>query len=100
LFARLENDVVNGRGLARALLEADCLPDSAAEMVATAEQTGNLGTVTQMIGEHYEEEGETRLREIVSVLEPAITVVMGLFVAIVVLAVMLPMFDLATFAGG
>ena len=52
-----------------------------------------------MIGEHFEEEGEAKLREIVTVLEPLITVAMGIVVGVVVLAVMLPMFDLATFAG-
>jgi type II secretory pathway component PulF len=98
LFSRMESDVTNGRNLAEALLEADFVPPSASEMVATAERTGSLGSVTQLIGEHFEEEGETRMRELVTVLEPLITVGMGVVVAIIVLAVMLPMFDLTTFA--
>jgi type II secretory pathway component PulF len=53
-----------------------------------------------LIGEHFEEEGETRLRDIVTFIEPMITIAMGLVVAIVVAAVMLPMFDMATFAKG
>ncbi len=73
---------------------------SAAEMLMTAEQTGNLGSVTRLIGEHFEEEGETRLRDIVTLVEPLITIGMGVVVAIVVAAVMLPMFDMATFAQG
>ncbi len=100
LFDRLADDVMNGRGLANALLETNFVPPSAAEMLVTAERTGNLGSVTQLIGEHFEEEAESRLREIVTVLEPVITVGMGAIVAVVVLAVMMPMFDLATFAGG
>ena len=98
LFARLENDVLNGRGLGTALLAAEFVPPGAAEMIATAEQTGDLGGVTQLLGEHCEEEAETRLRELVTLLEPAIILGMGFLVAIVVLAVMLPMFDLATLA--
>ena len=58
----------------------------------------SLATVTQLVGEHYEEEGEAKLRDVVTLLEPAITVVMGSLVAIVVMAVLLPMFDIATFA--
>ena len=74
------------------------MPGSAAETILTAERTGSLGTVTHRLGDHFEEEGEARLREFVAVLEPVITVVMGLVVGTVVLAVMLPMFDMSTFA--
>lgn len=100
VLADLEHDVLNGRGLGDALLKSDVIPASASEMLVTAEQTGNLGSVTHLIGEHFEEEGETRLRDIVTLIEPLITIGMGLIVAVVVAAVMLPMFDMATFAEG
>jgi type II secretory pathway component PulF len=98
LFDRLEADVLNGRPLAESLATAPFVPSGATEMVATAERTGTLGMVTQLIGEYYEEEGETRLREMASMVEPMIIVVMGIVVACVVLSVMLPMFDFATAA--
>ena len=74
------------------------VPPAAAEMVLTAEKTGTLGMVTQLMGEHYEEEGETKLRELATILEPLIIVVMGGVVAAVVTSVMLPMFEIATLA--
>ena len=98
LFAELEHEVVNGRGMATALQQAKIVPHSASEMICTAERTGNLGEVTRLIGEHFEEEGEVKMQEIVGTLEPLITVGMGVIVAVVVMSVMLPMFDLATFA--
>ena len=98
LFENLEHDVLNGRGLSEALTAAPFVPAGAAEMVATAERTGTLGTVADVIGEYYEEEGETRLRELTTMIEPMIIVVMGAVVACMVLAVMLPMFDFATLA--
>jgi type II secretory pathway component PulF len=98
LFESLEHDVLNGRGLSEALAAASFVPSGAAEMVATAERTGTLGAVAEVIGEYYEEEGETRLRELTTMIEPLIIVVMGIVVACMVLAVMLPMFDFATLA--
>jgi type II secretory pathway component PulF len=98
LFDRLEQDILNGRGLATSLVTSGIIPPAAAEMVLTAEKTGTLGMVTQLMGEHYEEEGETKLRELATILEPLIIVVMGGVVAAVVTAVMLPMFDIATLA--
>lgn len=100
LLASVEQSVLNGRGLGKTLIESAFVPPAAAEMLLTAEQTGELGNVTQMIGEHFEEEGQVKLRDLVAFVEPVITIGMGVVVAIVVLAVMLPMFDMATFAQG
>ncbi|QDU54773.1 type II secretion system F family protein [Aeoliella mucimassa] len=99
LFTRVEDAVVNGRSFASELIGSFIVPDSAAEMLSTAEQSGKLTEVTRLVGMYFEEEGENRARQAVTSLEPMITVVMGLIVAIVVLAVMLPVFDLSTFAG-
>jgi type II secretory pathway component PulF len=98
LFDDLEKSILNGRGLANSLINAGFVPPVAAEMVLTAERTGTLGMVTELMGEHYEEEGESKLRELATILEPLIIVAMGIIVATIVLAVMLPMFDIATMA--
>lgn len=98
LFDELEESILNGRGLAASLITAGFVPAVAAEMVLTAERTGTLGMVTELMGEHYEEEGESKLRELATILEPLIIVVMGVIVATIVMSVMLPMFDIATMA--
>src|SRR5688572_19544158 len=98
LFKELEEAILNGRGLASSLIKAGFVPPVAAEMVLTAERTGTLGMVTELMGAHYEEEGESKLREMATILEPLIIVVMGVIVATIVMAVMLPMFDIATMA--
>ncbi len=98
LFDDLEESILNGRGLASSLINAGFVPPVASEMVLTAERTGTLGMVTELMGEHYEEEGESKLRELATILEPLIIVVMGVIVATIVMAVMLPMFDIATMA--
>jgi type II secretory pathway component PulF len=98
LFNQLEEAILNGRGLASSLINAGFVPPVAAEMVMTAERTGTLGMVTELMGAHYEEEGESKLRELATMLEPMIIVVMGVIVATIVIAVMLPMFDIANLA--
>ena len=98
LIEDMQDAVVNGRSLASVLHTTEVVPESAREMLITAENTGNLGEVTTLLGEYYEEETEARMRQVVGLLEPLITIVMGMLVAIVVLAVMLPVFDLSTIA--
>jgi type II secretory pathway component PulF len=94
-YSKLETEIVNGRGLGSSFLACPFVPPGAAQMVATAEQTGTLAVVTQMVGEFFEEQGQTRLREVATILEPVIIVIMGIVVAFVVSSVMLPIFDFA-----
>lgn len=100
LFSDIEDAVVNGRSFASTLASSTIVPQAAAEMLSTAEQSGKLADVSLLIGTYFEEEGESKARQMVTALEPMITVVMGAIVATVVLAVMLPVFDLSSFAGG
>jgi type II secretory pathway component PulF len=100
LLDELIEAVVNGQGMNATLLGAEIVPPSAREMIATAERTGNLGEVTQLLGDYYEEEAENKMKQVVRLLEPLITVVMGAVVAFVVLSVMLPIFDLSSIAQG
>lgn len=95
-FDRIESDVVTGKGLAGAVGEADFVPAGASQMLATAERTGKLGYVLSLIGEHFEDEGEQRLRQIVRLAEPAVIVFLGGIVGVVVLAVILPLLDIST----
>jgi len=100
LLDELIESVVNGSGMAPSLEHAHIVPVSAREMLGTAERTGNLGEVATMLGSYFEEDAETRMRSLVRLLEPAITVGMGLVVATIVMSVMLPIFDLSTMSQG
>lgn len=95
IIADVIDNVLNGEGLGNTLVESTLVPPSASEMILTAEQTGSLGDASVLIGEHFEDEGEEKLRGAIAILEPAVTVLMGAIVAFVVLAVALPMFDLS-----
>jgi len=96
LFNRLEEAVTNGHGVGRTLGETFFIPSGAAQMVTTAERTGQLGDVMNMVGEFYEDEGERRLRDMVKLLEPAIIVVLGIVVGVIVMAVILPLLDFSS----
>jgi type II secretory pathway component PulF len=98
LLNKLADAVINGRNMASVLTESEIIPQSARDMLITAEATGNVAEVSKLLGEYYEEDAEARMRQLVGLIEPALTVGMGVIVAIVVLAVMLPVFDLSSVA--
>ncbi|MEZ6109072.1 MAG: type II secretion system F family protein [Pirellulaceae bacterium] len=98
LIADVEENVMNGGSFSEPLVDAKYFISSAAEMLGTAERTGTIGPVSLTLAEHFEEEAESRLKEMLTYLEPALTLGLGFIVSLVVLSVTLPMFDMATFA--
>lgn len=98
LFNRMEQDLLHGQSISGSLLSAEFLPAGAAQMIATAERSGRLGQVLVTVGQHYEEEGENSVRNIVKLAEPTLIVLLGAVVATVVMSVMLPLFDASTMA--
>jgi type II secretory pathway component PulF len=96
LFDRMEHDLMHGNGISDSLITASFLPSGAAQMIATAERNGRLGQVLITVGQHFEEEGENSVRNIVKLAEPTLIVTLGAVVAVVVMSVMLPLFDAST----
>jgi type II secretory pathway component PulF len=69
--------------------------DSVKQMVATAEETGNLPTVMLRLAEFYDSEVDRALKKFASMIEPIALIVMGTVVGLIVSSVILPLFKLA-----
>jgi type II secretory pathway component PulF len=99
LVERVEQSVVKGEGFSTVLQDNPLVPAAAADMIATGEANGQLGSVLQTVGEFYESEGEEKLRDSVKIAEPVIIIGLGIVVGGIVLSVMLPMLDITTGQG-
>jgi type IV pilus assembly protein PilC len=69
------------------------------QMIATAEQTGSTGLVMIRMADYYEEEMTVKLKGLTALLEPIIVVAMGSAVAVIALALFLPLFKLSSAVG-
>jgi type IV pilus assembly protein PilC len=87
----VEKKVREGSGLWQGLEETGLFSDIAIEMTKVGESTGSLSDMLGNISEFYDEEIETRLSTVMSLLEPAMLVSMGLIVALMFLAIYLPL---------
>jgi type IV pilus assembly protein PilC len=90
--------VREGSPLARSLEETGVFPDLAVEMIEVGESTGALPAMLTSVAEFYEEDVQTALVAALSLIEPAILIVMGAIVAFVLISLYLPIFSLG--AGG
>ena len=64
-------------------------------MIEVGESTGALPAMLNSVAEFFEEDVNTRMTATLSLIEPAIMLVMGSFVAFVLIALYLPIFSLA-----
>lgn len=72
------------------------VPKMVLQMISVGERTGNLDTVLDKITEFYGRETENMLNNLSKLMEPIIMVVMGVGVGIMVAAVIMPMYNLAS----
>jgi type IV pilus assembly protein PilC len=86
--------VREGRNLADTLREhEDIIFPLVTQMIEVGEQTGALDTMLHKVGEFYDGEVETTVGNLTSLLEPMLTVAMGIMVGSMVICMYLPMFD-------
>lgn len=95
LVRTVEEKVEAGAGVSAGFAEAEFLPDLAKHLIATGEQTGNLGKVTGRIAEYYEAQLRKRLETVSKLAEPIMLLVMGVIVGVLVSSLILPIFKLS-----
>jgi len=88
--------VREGRALAQAMLQSGAFPDVAIKMVEVGESTGALQEMLNSLSEFYDEEIETSLTRFITIVEPALLVIMGIIIAALLLSLYMPLFNLSS----
>ncbi len=92
--------VREGGGLSAAMRRADVFPPILVHMTASGESSGRLEPMMERAADYLEREFSTFTAVMLSLLEPAIIVVMGGVVALIVLSILLPILQINTLAMG
>jgi len=87
--------VREGQPLSQSLRNSKMFPPLALDMIEVGESTGALPAMLNSVAEFFEEDVNTRMTATLSLIEPAIMIVMGSVVAFVLIALYLPIFSLA-----
>jgi type IV pilus assembly protein PilC len=88
--------VREGRSLASAMMQSGAFPDVAIKMVEVGESTGALQEMLNSLSEFYDEEIETSLTRFITIVEPALLVIMGIIIAALLLSLYMPLFNLSS----
>jgi type IV pilus assembly protein PilC len=87
--------VREGQPLSGSLKASKMFPALATDMIEVGESTGALPAMLNSVAEFFEEDVNTRMTATLSLIEPAIMILMGTFVAFVLISLYLPIFSLA-----
>jgi type IV pilus assembly protein PilC len=96
---RTKEQVLQGRPFAAPLSKEKLIPDMVTQMVAIGEQSGSIDQMLGKIADFYEEEVETAVKALTSIIEPLLMVILGCAIAVLVVAMYLPIFTLGDAIG-
>jgi type IV pilus assembly protein PilC len=92
--------IEEGGTMADPMRDSKFFPPMVTQMVAVGETTGELDSMLTKVADYYEEEADTVVANLLTLLEPVIMVFLGIVVGGIVIAMYLPMFKLISQLSG
>ncbi len=90
----LPEGIAQGRGISGTLRDSKFFPPVVVNMIAIGEETGNLPAVLLKVADTYDAQVDRSVKTLTSVIEPIIILGMGLIIGFIVIAMLLPIFEL------
>lgn len=94
---KCDDEIGAGKSFSHSLAQSGAFPKLVTRMLATAEETGDLPGMLQNICSIYEEDLEKNISQITTFFQPIMLIVLGAVVALVLLAILLPLTDVSSF---
>jgi len=86
--------LIEGRSFTDSVESAQLFPRAMLRLTASGEKTGRLGEMLTRAADYFEKESDTQVSTLMSLIEPAIIVVLGVLIAFILVAMYMPLFDL------
>lgn len=99
-LVRSKESVIAGRPLAAPLAKEPLIPEMVTQMISIGEKSGTMDQMLGKIADFYEDDVENAVKSFTSLIEPIMMVGLGGVIAFLVIAMYLPIFEMADVAGG
>jgi general secretion pathway protein F len=93
------SNITEGENIASPLKRSGQFPPIVIHMVAIGEKTGELENMLIQVSDAYDFQVRNKVDGLTSIMGPVVIVVMGIVIAIIVFAIMIPMFEMSNIAG-
>lgn len=91
---RVIEDVRQGMAIARSMVENNVFTPMVVQMVSVGEETGSLDKMLEKVALFYERETDASIARLAAVVEPVIIIGMGVVIGFIVIAILLPYFQM------
>ncbi len=98
-IASIEEEVLKGSGLADAMRQQPHFTEIAVNMTAVGEESGMLPEMLLETADLYDQECESTIQSLTTMLGPVLIVLLGAIVGFVVIAILLPVFETSSMIG-
>jgi type IV pilus assembly protein PilC len=95
----VQHSIRGGMGLAAPLGVSKLFTPMVVQMLAVGEETGKIDVMLEKIADFYESDVDDMVNRLSSLLEPVLIGILGVIIGVIVIAVMLPLFDVITHVG-
>jgi len=95
----VSQNVREGSSLAKPLRDSEVFPPLVTRMIAVGEETGEMEKMLSKIADIYDQQVETTVSTLTSLLEPVMILGIGVVMGFIVFAILLPIFDLTSTIG-
>jgi general secretion pathway protein F len=95
-FETLRQDLIDGKRMTATFEACDLFPPTVAPLIRTGEETGNTTAVLESLASYHERETAGLIKTMITLLEPAIIVVMAAGVGLIAVSVVVPLFRLSS----
>lgn len=95
-YLKISERVQKGFSIANSFEETNIFPVIVNQMVMTGEATGKLDSVLLRVADYFSAEAEQSVKTLTSAIEPLIMIVLGLGVGFLVIAVLMPIYNLTS----
>jgi type IV pilus assembly protein PilC len=96
---KVEQDIIKGEGLAMAMRTQPVFLPLMVEMTRVGEETGNLDNTLNIVADSFEIEAADKLQTVLGLIEPIMTIVIGLGVGFIALSIFVPIYSSLSLVG-
>jgi type IV pilus assembly protein PilC len=86
--------IEKGYGITEAFKETNIFPDVIIQMISSGEESGQLGELLINSSDYYDDQIDNELKAIIELINPVMTVIMGMFISTLMMAIFMPIFQM------
>ena len=90
----IQQDMLKGEGLSKPMEKTNLFLPMMVQMVKVGEETGKLDTTLLAVAQSYEAEVEDKIRSLISLIQPAMTIIIGLVIGVIALSLASAMYSI------